>query len=54
MVPVASGGEALTELDLRLRRGTLPDVALVDVGLPDTGTARTTSHSSRCGWAARS
>lgn len=54
VVPVASGGEALTELDLRLRRGTLPDVALVDVGLPDTGTARTTSHSSRCGWAARS
>lgn len=35
VVPVASGGEALTELDLRLRRGTLPDVALVDVGLPD-------------------
>ncbi|GAA3805226.1 SpoIIE family protein phosphatase [Streptomyces chiangmaiensis] len=35
VVPVASGGEALTELGLRLRQGTLPDVALVDVGLPD-------------------
>ncbi|MDN3020689.1 fused response regulator/phosphatase [Streptomyces sp. S.PB5] len=35
VVPVASGGEALAELDVRLRKGTLPDVALVDVGLPD-------------------
>ncbi|MZF84289.1 fused response regulator/phosphatase [Streptomyces sp. SID5643] len=35
VVPVASGGEALVELDVRLREGTLPDVALVDVGLPD-------------------
>ncbi|MCW7943732.1 protein phosphatase [Streptomyces hygroscopicus] len=35
VVPVASGGEALNELDLRLRKGALPDVALVDVGLPD-------------------
>ncbi|MFE9108944.1 SpoIIE family protein phosphatase [Streptomyces collinus] len=35
VVPVASGGEALVELDVRLRDGTLPDVALVDVGLPD-------------------
>ncbi|MFF9116059.1 SpoIIE family protein phosphatase [Streptomyces massasporeus] len=35
VVPVASGGEALMELDVRLRDGTLPDVALVDVGLPD-------------------
>ncbi|MFF7767667.1 SpoIIE family protein phosphatase [Streptomyces massasporeus] len=35
VVPVASGGEALIELDVRLRDGTLPDVALVDVGLPD-------------------
>lgn len=35
VVPVASGGEALAELDTRLRKGTLPDVALVDVGLPD-------------------
>ncbi|KPI03822.1 response regulator receiver modulated serine phosphatase [Actinobacteria bacterium OK074] len=35
VVPVASAGEALGELDLRLRTGTLPDVALVDVGLPD-------------------
>ncbi|WP_338898661.1 fused response regulator/phosphatase [Streptomyces sp. TG1A-60] len=35
VVPVASGGEALAELDLRLRSGALPDVALVDVGLPD-------------------
>ncbi|MER6158706.1 fused response regulator/phosphatase [Streptomyces sp. NPDC001868] len=35
VVPVASAGEALTELDLRLRSGALPDVALVDVGLPD-------------------
>lgn len=35
VVPVASGEEALVELDVRLRSGTLPDVALVDVGLPD-------------------
>ncbi|KUO04190.1 fused response regulator/phosphatase [Streptomyces caeruleatus] len=35
VVPVASAGEALSELDLRLRAGALPDLALVDVGLPD-------------------
>ncbi|MEV0169546.1 fused response regulator/phosphatase [Streptomyces sp. NPDC050803] len=35
VVPVGSGGEALVELDARLHRGVLPDVALVDVGLPD-------------------
>ncbi|MFD6998068.1 SpoIIE family protein phosphatase [Streptomyces mirabilis] len=35
VVPVASGSEALVELDVRLRKGTLPDVALVDVELPD-------------------
>ncbi|MBK3647216.1 fused response regulator/phosphatase [Streptomyces sp. MBT33] len=35
VVPVASGGEALVELDVRLRKGTMPDVALVDVHLPD-------------------
>lgn len=35
VVPVASAGEALSELDMRLRAGALPDVALVDVGLPD-------------------
>ena len=35
VVAVASGGEALVELDVRLRKGTLPDVALVDVHLPD-------------------
>ncbi|MFJ8824965.1 SpoIIE family protein phosphatase [Streptomyces sp. NPDC102467] len=35
VIPVASAGEALLELDLRLRAGSLPDVALVDVGLPD-------------------
>ncbi|MEU6390306.1 fused response regulator/phosphatase [Streptomyces sp. NPDC046939] len=35
VVPVASAGEALVELDTRLRAGSLPDVALVDVGLPD-------------------
>jgi serine phosphatase RsbU (regulator of sigma subunit)/CheY-like chemotaxis protein len=35
VVPVASAGEALSELDVRLLKGTLPDVALVDVGLPD-------------------
>ncbi|MGV9456184.1 SpoIIE family protein phosphatase [Streptomyces sp. NPDC003635] len=35
VVPVASGGEALVELDARLHEGALPDVALVDVGLPD-------------------
>ncbi|GAA3789039.1 hypothetical protein GCM10022403_024310 [Streptomyces coacervatus] len=35
VVPVASGGEALVELDVRLRKGILPDVALVDVDLPD-------------------
>ncbi|MFI7340411.1 SpoIIE family protein phosphatase [Streptomyces sp. NPDC050085] len=35
VVPVASAGEALIELDLRMRAGALPDLALVDVGLPD-------------------
>ncbi|WP_307544830.1 fused response regulator/phosphatase [Streptomyces sp. V3I8] len=35
VVAVATGHEALVELDARLRRGTLPDVALVDVDLPD-------------------
>ncbi|MER5950660.1 SpoIIE family protein phosphatase [Streptomyces sp. NPDC001904] len=35
VVPVASAGEALLELDVRLRAGCLPDLALVDVGLPD-------------------
>ncbi|WP_367323695.1 SpoIIE family protein phosphatase [Streptomyces sp. HUAS ZL42] len=35
VVPVATGGEALVELDVRLRKGILPDVALVDVELPD-------------------
>jgi CheY-like chemotaxis protein len=35
VIPVASAGEALVELDVRLRAGGLPDVALVDVGLPD-------------------
>jgi CheY-like chemotaxis protein len=35
VVPVASGREALTELGIRQRKGALPDVALVDVGLPD-------------------
>lgn len=35
VISVATGAEALAELDVRLRKGTLPDVALVDVGLPD-------------------
>lgn len=35
VVAVGTGAEALVELDVRLRKGTLPDVALVDVGLPD-------------------
>ncbi|WP_405933870.1 SpoIIE family protein phosphatase [Streptomyces sp. NBC_00827] len=35
VVPAASGSEALVELDVRLRKGALPDVALIDVGLPD-------------------
>ncbi|MEV6169689.1 fused response regulator/phosphatase [Streptomyces sp. NPDC051954] len=35
VVPVATGHEALVELDVRLRKGHLPDVALVDVDLPD-------------------
>ncbi|MYT70694.1 MULTISPECIES: fused response regulator/phosphatase [unclassified Streptomyces] len=35
VVPVASAGEALLELEVRLRAGCLPDLALVDVGLPD-------------------
>ncbi|WP_055701124.1 MULTISPECIES: fused response regulator/phosphatase [Streptomyces] len=35
VVLVASAGEALVELDVRGRSGELPDVALVDVGLPD-------------------
>lgn len=35
VVAVASGNEALAELDVRLRKGMLPDVALIDVHLPD-------------------
>lgn len=35
VVLAASAGEALVELDVRTRAGELPDVALVDVGLPD-------------------
>ncbi|MEU1115069.1 MULTISPECIES: fused response regulator/phosphatase [unclassified Streptomyces] len=35
VVLAASAGEALVELDARRRAGHLPDVALVDVGLPD-------------------
>ncbi|MFD3381197.1 MULTISPECIES: SpoIIE family protein phosphatase [unclassified Streptomyces] len=35
VVPVATASEALVELDVRLRAGSLPDVALIDVGLPD-------------------
>lgn len=35
VVPAASGSEALVELDVRQRKGALPDVALIDVGLPD-------------------
>ncbi|MEU9158256.1 fused response regulator/phosphatase [Streptomyces sp. NPDC048417] len=35
VVPVACGQEALSELDVRLRKGRLPDVALIDVQLPD-------------------
>jgi len=35
VVPVATADEALVELDVRLRAGSLPDVALIDVGLPD-------------------
>lgn len=35
VVPVATGCEALVELDVRLRKGALPDVALIDVHLPD-------------------
>ncbi|EPH41914.1 fused response regulator/phosphatase [Streptomyces aurantiacus] len=35
VVLAGSAGEALTELHVRLRAGELPDVALVDVGLPD-------------------
>ncbi|MEU9380617.1 response regulator, partial [Streptomyces sp. NPDC048279] len=35
VVPVARGQEALSEVDVRLRKGRLPDVALIDVHLPD-------------------
>ncbi|MDQ1044882.1 fused response regulator/phosphatase [Streptomyces sp. V4I2] len=35
VVQVATGHEALTEIDTRLRKGNLPDVALIDVNLPD-------------------
>ncbi len=35
VVAVATGYEALTELDIRLRKGNVPDVALIDVNLPD-------------------
>ncbi|WP_055525172.1 SpoIIE family protein phosphatase [Streptomyces graminilatus] len=37
VVPVAGGHEALAELDVRLRKGILPDVALVDVNLAGMG-----------------
>ncbi len=35
VVAVGTGHEALVELDVRRRKGALPDVALVDVELPD-------------------
>ncbi|MFJ4831114.1 SpoIIE family protein phosphatase [Streptomyces sp. NPDC088747] len=35
VVSVSNGHDALEELDVRLRKGTLPDVALIDVNLPD-------------------
>ncbi|MFE4969717.1 SpoIIE family protein phosphatase [Streptomyces sp. NPDC056660] len=35
VVAVGRGQEALSELDVRLRKGRLPDVALIDVHLPD-------------------
>ncbi|MGP4010988.1 SpoIIE family protein phosphatase [Streptomyces sp. 4N124] len=35
VVSVAGGNEALVELDVRRRKGILPDVALIDVDLPD-------------------
>ncbi|MFG2935133.1 SpoIIE family protein phosphatase [Streptomyces sp. NPDC048282] len=35
VVAVCGGAEALSELDVRLRKGRLPDVALIDVRLPD-------------------
>ncbi|WP_030786802.1 fused response regulator/phosphatase [Streptomyces sp. NRRL S-920] len=35
VILAASAGEALVELDARHRAGDLPDVALIDVGLPD-------------------
>ncbi|MFE9764884.1 SpoIIE family protein phosphatase [Streptomyces sp. NPDC005808] len=35
VVAAGSGHDALVELDVRLRKGTLPDVALIDVHLPD-------------------
>ena len=35
VLAVGSGAEALDELDVRLRKGNLPDVALIDVHLPD-------------------
>ncbi|MFI6338164.1 SpoIIE family protein phosphatase [Streptomyces sp. NPDC050535] len=35
VVSVSSGHDALVELDVGLRKGTLPDVALIDVNLPD-------------------
>ncbi|MFD4527131.1 SpoIIE family protein phosphatase [Streptomyces sp. NPDC058470] len=35
VVVAGTGHDALVELDVRLRKGTLPDVALVDVHLPD-------------------
>ncbi|MEV0095308.1 fused response regulator/phosphatase [Streptomyces sp. NPDC050738] len=35
VLPAVSAGEALIELDARFRSGALPDVALLDIGLPD-------------------
>ncbi|MHC5902892.1 response regulator, partial [Streptomyces sp. S6] len=35
VVDAASGSDALRQVDVRLRDGTLFDIALVDVGLPD-------------------
>ncbi|MGW0532898.1 SpoIIE family protein phosphatase [Streptomyces sp. NPDC003032] len=52
VILVASAGEALSELEARHRAGALPDVALVDVGLPDMSGFELCRRLKESPWAA--
>ncbi|MGV9879920.1 SpoIIE family protein phosphatase [Streptomyces sp. NPDC003006] len=52
VILVASAGEALSELEARHRAGALPDVALVDVGLPDMSGFELCRLLKESSWAA--